>query len=159
MEPETPAIQELIRSGVTFRIFQHNHPIESLEQAAIERGQDPQQVVRSILFRISAQEYVMVLMPGPRQISWKALRMLLAQNRISMASDDELLSVTGYQPGTVSPFGLPNPAHIKPLRILAERSLFDQPEISLGSGIRGTAIILTPAQLLRAIPNLEVVKL
>ena len=149
-----PATDELYRRGITFRLFQHNGEIVSLEQAAQERGQTPEQVVRSILFRLSAGEYLLALMPGPRQILWKALRLLLKQNRLTMASDEELLDVTGYRPGTVSPFGLP-----RPLRVIADRSLFDLPEISLGSGVRETAIIITPTELARAIPDLEIANL
>jgi Cys-tRNA(Pro)/Cys-tRNA(Cys) deacylase len=107
MSPLSPAVDELEKHGICFRLFQHSGEVTSLEQAALERGQTPDQVVRSILFRLSADEYLIVLMPGPRQISWKALRLLLNQNRVSMASDEELLAVTGYRPGTVNPFGLP----------------------------------------------------
>jgi Cys-tRNA(Pro) deacylase len=151
MTHPSPALEELAMRGISFRLFHHSEEIKSLEQAALERSQTPNQVVRSILFRLSPDDYLLVLMPGPRQISWKALRQLLKQNRLSMASDEELLAVTGYRPGTVNPFGLP-----RPLRIIADQSLFSLPEISLGSGVRGTAIMITPAELLRAIPDLEV---
>jgi Cys-tRNA(Pro) deacylase len=154
MTSDLPAIQELTRREINFRVFQHPGEVTSLEQAARERDQTPEQVIRSILFRLAADEYVMVLMPGPRQISWKALRSLLNLNRVTMASDEELLAVTGYRPGTVTPLGLPGP-----LRILADRSLLALPEVSLGSGRRGIAIILSPAELRRAIPGLEIVDL
>jgi len=54
-------------------------PVHTLEQAAIERGQRPEQVVRSILFRLSSDEFFMVLIAGQRQISWKAIRAYLDQ--------------------------------------------------------------------------------
>jgi Cys-tRNA(Pro) deacylase len=154
MPPDSPAIRELQRKGITFRIFEHAGTVISLEQAAHEREQSPQQVVRSILFRLSAGEYLLVLMPGPRQISWPTLRRALDQNRLSLASDEELLAVTGYVRGTVNPFGCP-----KPLRVLGDRSLLSLPEISLGSGVRGVAILITPTELVRALPELEIVDL
>jgi Cys-tRNA(Pro)/Cys-tRNA(Cys) deacylase len=154
MIPLSPAVEELEKRGISFRLFQHSGEVKSLEQAALERGQTPDQVVRSILFRQSADEYLLVLMPGPRQISWKALRLFLKQNRLSMASDEDLLAVTGYHPGTVNPFGLP-----RPLRVIADRSVLRLPEISLGSGVRGTAIMITPCELQRAIPGLEIADL
>ncbi len=148
---ETPVTRHLQAQGISFRVFVHSGPLHSLEQAAQERGQDPQQVVRSILFRLAADQFVMVLAPGPRQISWPALRAYLGVSRLSMASEDEVLAITGYSRGAVSPFGLP-----APLRILIDESLFAQPEISLGSGVRGIAVILSSADLRCALAGAEV---
>jgi Cys-tRNA(Pro)/Cys-tRNA(Cys) deacylase len=107
--------------------------------------------VRSILFRLSDNEFVMALMAGPRQISWKALRRYLGQSRLTMAKDEEVLAVTGFQPGAVSPFGLPTP-----LRMLVDTSVKEQEEVSIGSGVRGTTIILRTVDLLRALPAAEI---
>jgi len=149
-----PASIELNRLGIPHRIFMHPAPIHSLEQAAAERGQTPGQVVRSILFRLGENEFVLVLAAGPGQIPWVRLRRLLNQNRLTMASNAEVVQITGYQPGTVSPLALK-----MPLRILADRRIFDHGEISLGSGQRDTAIILTSQALLKAVPHLERVDL
>lgn len=150
----TPAVQYLIERGVPHRVFVHPGPIHSLEQAAAERGQQPQQIIRSIVFRVAEGEFLMVLVAGPRQISWKALRRLLNQNRLTMATEDEVLDATGCRPGTVSPFGLPHP-----IRILVDESVLQQKEISLGSCQRGVAIILTPTNLMAAIDSPEIVNL
>jgi Cys-tRNA(Pro)/Cys-tRNA(Cys) deacylase len=107
--PVTPALLELQARSITHRIFQHTGPVESLEQAARERGQRPEQVVRSLVFRRSDHDFVMVLMPGPGQVPWKALRRHFNTSRLTMASEEELLAVTGCRPGTVNPFGLPQP--------------------------------------------------
>ncbi len=149
---QTPAIQYLAAHGVPFRIFQHAGPVTSLEQAAQERNQQPEQVVRSIVFRLSAGEFVMVLVPGPAQVPWKALRRYLGQSRLTMASEDELLQVTGYRPGTVNPFGLP-----RPMRILVDKGILDLPEVSLGSGQRGQAILIRPADILAALDAVEII--
>jgi prolyl-tRNA editing enzyme YbaK/EbsC (Cys-tRNA(Pro) deacylase) len=146
--PVSNALQAL---GIPYREFVHTAPVTSLEQAAAERGQHPSQVVRSILFRLRAGEYVMVLMAGAGQISWPALRAYLGQSRISMASDEEVLAATGYRIGTVSPIGTATR-----LRVLADRSVFAHPQISMGSGLRNTAILLASADLSRALPDLEI---
>lgn len=146
------AVTYLEERSIPFRLFQHNGPIHSLEQAADERGQQPEQVVRSIVFRVAEGEFLMVLMPGPGQIPWKALRRYLGQSRISMATEAELLDATGYQPGTVNPFGLP-----RPMRLLIDQGVLDQAEISLGSGKRGLAILMAPGDLLKAVDQPEIV--
>ncbi len=148
----TPAIQYLRKRGVPFRLFQHANPIHSLEQAAEERSQRPEQVVRSIVFRLAEGEFFMVLMPGRGQVPWKALRRLLGQSRLTMASEEEALAATGYRPGTINPFGLP-----QPMRVLIDRSMLDLDEVSLGSGQRGVAILIKPQDMISALENHELV--
>ena len=154
METQPPASIALDQLGISHRAFHHSNQISSLEQAAHERNQRPEQVVRSILFRLSENDHLMVLVAGPKQISWKALRKYLGQSRVTMASEEEVLSVTGYRIGTVSPFGLPNP-----IRILIDESVLKEEEISLGSGMRNVGIIMKSVDLLRALSDSEIVSL
>ena len=60
-----PASLALDQLGIEHRIFLHEGSVTSFEQAARERGQRPEQVVRSILFQVRPEEFVMVLMAGP----------------------------------------------------------------------------------------------
>jgi len=149
-----PVSIELNKLNIPHRVFTHPGKVTSLEQAAHERGQRPEQVVRSILFRISEDEYLMALVAGPAHISWKALRGYLGQSRLTMADKDEVLEVTGYPIGAVSPFGT-----TRRLRVLVDPSVFAEEEISLGSGVRGTTIILKSADLKRALGDVEMVEL
>jgi Cys-tRNA(Pro)/Cys-tRNA(Cys) deacylase len=149
-----PVSIALERLGIPHRVFRHAKPVTSLEQAARERGQRPGQVVRSILFRITEDEFVLVLVTGPAQISWKALRKVLGKSRISMATEDEVLDVTGYRIGAVGPFGLP-----RQLKVLIEAGVLSEEEISLGSGMPNTAVILRSADLRRGLADAEVVSL
>jgi Cys-tRNA(Pro) deacylase len=150
MPDPTPVTLVLDTLGVSYRTFTHPGPIDSLEQAAQERGQRPDQVVRSIVFRVGKDEYAMVLIAGRPQVSWPALRKHLGRSRVSMAGEVELLNATGYEVGAVSPFGLP-----QPLRILADESVFAPEEVSIGSGVRGTTVILRSEDLKRALGEVE----
>lgn len=148
-----PASQALLTLHIPHRVFTHPGPVTSLEQAAQERGQHPDQVIRSILFRLSEAEFLMVLMAGPAQIPWKALRKHVGSSRLTLASEDEVRAVTGTERGAVGPFGLP-----APIRILVDASVLSQTEISLGSGVRGTTIILQVADMMRGLGEVEVVE-
>jgi Cys-tRNA(Pro) deacylase len=147
----TPVTIALTNLNIPHRFFRHPGPVHSLEQAALERGQQPEQVIRSILFRLGQADYAMVLIAGPGQISWRALRHYLGQSRLTMASKEEVLTVTGYQIGAVSPFGLP-----QPLRVLVDESVLAQEEVSIGSGEQGTTVILTVDALRQALGDVEV---
>ena len=146
----TPALRTLQEHTVPHRVFKHPGKVNSLEQAALERNQTLEQVVRSILFRIADGDYVMVLVAGAAQISWPALRKHLGVRRTRMASPEEAEAVAGAKIGAVSPFGLP-----KPLRLLVDYSVFIPQEISVGSGRRGTAIIMSTDALRNAIGDFE----
>lgn len=153
-ERQTPVSLALDEMDIPHRVFIHPGPVTSLEQAARERGQRPEQIVRSILFRTGEEEYLMALVAGPAQISWKALRGYLGQSRLTMADKDEVLQITGYPIGAVSPFGTASK-----LRVLVDASVFVEEEISIGSGIRGTTIIMKSADLKRALGDVEMVAL
>ena len=154
MIEQPPVSLALEKLNIPHRIFTHPGPVDSLEQAARERGQRPEQVVRSILFRTGEDEYLMALVAGPDQISWKALRAYLGQSRLTMASEDEVLAVTGYPIGAVGPFGT-----ARNLRVLVDPAVFAEKEISIGSGVRGTTVILKSEDLRRALGEFDVVDL
>jgi Cys-tRNA(Pro) deacylase len=147
----TPVTEALDELNIPYRFFRHPGKVTSLEQAASERGQRPEQIVRSLVFRLAKGSYVMVLVAGPSQISWPGLRAYLGQSRLTMADEAEILSITGYPIGAVSPFGLP-----KPIRILVDRSVLQQGEVSIGSGERHTTVILKGPDLIRALGPVEV---
>ncbi len=151
MPVSTSATQTLDLLSVPYRVFEHSQPPTSLEDAARQRGQVPGQIIRSILFRYEKDKFFITLMAGPGQISWRKLRLHLGVSRISMATEDEVLAVTGYSVGTVSPFGLP-----RPVRILADVSVFEPEQVSLGSGVRGVAIIMKSADLQRVLGKIEI---
>ncbi|MBI3739682.1 MAG: YbaK/EbsC family protein [Chloroflexi bacterium] len=154
MNQNPPASLALEKLGISHRVFRHEGQVNSFEQAAGERGQRSSQVVRSILFRIGEDDFIMALVAGPAQISWKKLRQHLGQSRLTMASEAEVLEVTGYRVGTVSPFGVK-----RPLKVLMDAGVMNEEEISIESGVRNIAIILKSADLHRALANAEIIQL
>lgn len=149
-----PASVALEKLNIPHQVFQHTTPVTSFEQAARDRHQKPEQIVRSILFQIRPEEFVMVLVAGPEQVDWKKLRQLVRRSRVRMATEEEVLEVTGYRVGTVSPFGLKNP-----VKVLMDASVLKEEEISLGSGVRNVAIIMKSADLRHALGDSEIVSL
>ena len=147
----SPVTRDLDARQIAYRVFIHPGEVHSLEQAARERKQRPEQVVRSIVFRLNESEYVMVLVAGPQQISWPLLREYLGVSRMTMATPDEVIQHTRYPTGAVSPFGLP-----EPMRILVDESVFRTDEISIGSGVRHTTVILSTQELKRALGDVQV---
>ncbi len=96
----------------------------------------------------------MALMAGPAQIDWKKLRAFVKRARIRMATEVEVLEVTGYPVGTVSPFGVRHQT-----KVVIDASVLKEEEVSIGSGVRDTAIIMKSADLHRALGEVDVVEL
>jgi Cys-tRNA(Pro) deacylase len=154
MAEKPPAAQALDDLGIPYRLFVLPGPVNSLEQAAAERNQQPEQVVRSLLFRLSDGEFVLILVAGPEQIPWKALRHHFGQSRLTLATPDEVLAQTGFKVGSVAPWGLP-----QPIPTYIEQGVLSQTELSVGSGRRGSAILIRSDDLIASLPDTEHIEL
>ena len=154
MNEKPSASIALEKLGIPHRIFRHETPVDSFEQAASDRNQRPEQVVRSILFQVRPEEFVMVLMAGREQVDWRKLRKRVGRSRVRMATEDEVVEVTGYHIGTVTPFGIR-----KQIKVLIDASVLKEEEISIGSGVRNTALILKSTDLRRALGEAEIISL
>lgn len=146
MAKSTPVTRALDHLGIEYQLHVHERPLRSLEQAAEERGLEPDQIVRSLLFRLEDGSFVLALMPGMEKVNWAKLRKYLEVSRMTTATSQEVLEVTGYETGAVSPFGLP-----QPLRLLVDRKIFTHEEISIGAGIRNAGVVLKRQDLLDAL--------
>ena len=144
--PSTPVTRALDAAGIHYTLHLHDHPIRSLEQAAKERGLSPEQIVRSLVFRLEGDSYILVLAPGPGQVSWPRLRKHLRVSRLTTATPEEVERVTGYVPGAVSPVGL-----AQPLPVLADRRLGLLQEVSIGAGVRNAGVVLRTDDLIRLV--------
>lgn len=129
--------------GLAYRVTRHG-PVRSLQEAAAARGVEPAAVVKTLVVRLSDEDFRFVLVPGDREIAWPKLRSLLGVNRVSMPDAATALAVTGYERGTITPLGATTP-----WPVIADASL--DGTISLGGGAHGVALSLDAAELARAL--------
>jgi len=144
--PSTPVTQALEALRIPHTLHVHERPLRSLAQAAEERGLQPGQIIRSLVFRLEDGSFVLVLVAGPGKVSWPRLRRHLGVSRLTTAMPEEVRRVTGYEPGAVSPIGLASP-----LRILVDRGLVAHDVVSIGAGIRNAGVILGREDLMRVL--------
>jgi len=132
---EQRAIDALEASGLDVEITRHGR-VGSLAEAAAARGVEPRDIVKSLVVRRGEGDFLFVLVPGDREISWPLLRSLLGVNRLSMPDKEVAKEVTGYERGTITPFG-----STTAWPVVADASLVGDPErrISVGAGAHGTA--------------------
>lgn len=132
MSSEQRAREALEASGISFTFTRHG-PVGSLAEAALARGVRPEDIVKTIVVRTGAGDFLFVLVPGGRQISWPKLRALLGVNKMKLPSASEAHEVTGYERGTITPFG-----SLTPLPVIADATITGR-SISLGAGVHGVA--------------------
>ncbi|WP_297080757.1 aminoacyl-tRNA deacylase [uncultured Demequina sp.] len=149
--PDTPAIRAIAETGIDHHVTAHG-PVRSLEEAAEARGLDPRQILKTLVVRRAEGDYLFVLVPGDRQISWPKLREHLGVSRLSMPDKDVAKDVTGYERGTITPFGsLPGPSG-KPWPVIADRLIVSREgPVSIGGGAHGVAVTVDTAQLVEAL--------
>jgi Cys-tRNA(Pro)/Cys-tRNA(Cys) deacylase len=131
-------------SGIDHTITRHG-PVSSLEEAAAARGVDPSRVLKTIVVRRAEDDYLFVLVPGDRQISWPKLRALLGVSRLSMPDKEVAREVTGYERGTITPFG-----SLVAWPVVADSRVRER-TVSIGGGAHGVAATVGGADLVRAL--------
>jgi Cys-tRNA(Pro)/Cys-tRNA(Cys) deacylase len=140
---DTPAIEELRASGVTFRVVRTERA-RSAEESAAFQGIEVGQLIRTIVVRRGEADYVFVLVPGGRQIDWPRLRSHLGVNRLSLPDQDEARDATGYERGAITPF-----AAATTWPVVADATVADRDVVAIGAGAHGVNVHLAPADLLR----------
>lgn len=141
---EARAVRALRALGVP-HVARRYPPAGSLAEAAESRGLRPADIVKTMVVRRGAGDYLFVLLGGDREISWPKLRALLGVSRLSLPDAATALEVTGYPRGAITPFGA---SHAWPVYVDA-----DVPgrRISMGGGELGLAVAVDADALIAAL--------
>lgn len=131
-------------SGVRHEVVRHG-PVNSLEEAAAARGVAPAAVIKTIVVRRGEEDYLFVLVPGDRTIAWPKLRALLGVSRLSMPDAAAARDATGYERGTITPFG-----SLRPWPVIADTRVAGG-EVSIGGGAPGVSARMDGDDLVRVL--------
>ncbi|WP_448630693.1 aminoacyl-tRNA deacylase [Cellulomonas soli] len=143
-EGERRAVAALTASGIPFEVTRHG-PVRSLAEAAVARGVDPSAIVKSLVVRRGEDDYLFVLVPGGRTIAWPQLRSLLGVTRLSMPDAATAKDVTGYERGTITPFG-----SLRAWPVIVDAHV-PGGTVSIGAGAHGVAATVHGDDLVRAL--------
>lgn len=130
-------------SGIAFRLTEHGR-VGSLAEAAAARGVPESAVIKTLVVRRGPQDHVFVLVPGDRVIAWSKLRPVLGTNRASLPDAQAALAVTGYERGSITPFG-----STTALPVICDEAV--QGEVSIGAGAPGVAATCAAGELVAAL--------
>ena len=142
--PTTPATEALTAAGVPFRLVR-TQIARSAEESAALQGIPLGSLLRSILVRRAADDFLFVLVPGGRRFDWPKVRALLGTSRLSLPDADAARAETGYERGAITPFGAR-----RPWPVIVDESVLGLPLVAIGGGARGVNAHLAPADLVAA---------
>jgi Cys-tRNA(Pro)/Cys-tRNA(Cys) deacylase len=131
----TTALTAIDRAGIPYRQIRYA-AVNSVAEAAAARGVETPDVVKTIVIRRGPDDFVFVLVPGDRVISWPKLRALLGVSRLSLPDAATAKAATGYERGTITPFG-----SARPWPVVADVRIRGR-QITLGTGEHGVAVAL-----------------
>lgn len=143
-EGERRVVAALDAAGVAYVRTRHGR-VGSLAEAAAARGIEPADLLKTLVVRRGDDDFLLVLLPGDRTISWPKLRALLGVSRLSMPDAAVAKDVTGFERGTITPFGTTRPWPV----VVDERALGRR--VSIGGGGHGVGITLGADDLLVAL--------
>ena len=141
MEPDTPALRALDGSGLSFEVKRTERARSAAESAGFQ-GIELGQLLRTIVVRRGADDYMFVLVPGGRQIDWPKLRAHLGVSRLSLPDADEAKAATGYERGTITPFG-----STTAWPVVADATIPAFELVAIGGGGHGVNLHLSGADL------------
>ena len=141
---QNPALLALDAAGIAHAVTRHG-PVGSLAEAAAARGVQPGDIIKTLVVRRADDDFLFVLVPGDREISWPKLRALLGVNRISMPDAATAREVTGYERGTITPFGSTRAWPVVADATVAGRT------VSLGAGEHGLTVTVAGSDVVRAL--------
>lgn len=142
----TPAIVELERAGVRFRVlaFDPDPGRRDHGRAAAEAlGVDGSRVFKTLLAEVDGAATTAIV-PVAARLSLKALAAALDGRRATMMDAAAAQRATGYVVGGISPFG-----QKRRLRTVLDASALELPEILVSGGRRGLEVAIAPVDLVR----------
>ena len=108
-------------------------------------GMPPEQVFKTLLTTGGPDSYVFAVIPGDAELDFKKLARAAGLRNAEMVPLKEVQPLTGYIRGGVTVFGAKK---VFPVLVDETAILFDK--ISVSAGTRGTQLILSPGDYLRA---------
>jgi prolyl-tRNA editing enzyme YbaK/EbsC (Cys-tRNA(Pro) deacylase) len=119
--------------------------VSTVETAAQALDVSPDAIVKSVVF-IADSEPVLVIANGLARIDSRKLadHLGITRKRVKLAGAEAVLEVTGFNAGSVPPFG-----HKSRLRTIIDSRVLVQPVIYAGSGRIEAVLRITPAEIVR----------
>jgi Cys-tRNA(Pro)/Cys-tRNA(Cys) deacylase len=143
---KTNAARILDSAGVQYELREYEVDEQDLSAPHVAEaiGMPPEQVFKTLVARGDRTGVLLAAIPANSELDLKALATASGNKKIELVAVKEVLGLTGYIRGGVSPVGTKKPY---PLYLDETAVLWDA--ISISAGIRGCQMLLAPDDLAR----------
>ncbi len=144
---KTNAARLLDSLGIPYELREYEVDPDDLAAESVARkiGLPPEQVFKTLVARGDRTGVLLAVVPGDMELDLKALARLSGDRKAEVVALKEVQPLTGYVRGGVTAL-----AGRKDYPVFVDETveLFDV--VSISAGVRGTQILLAPADYLRA---------
>ncbi len=140
----TRKILDFLRSkGINFEKLEHP-PVTTSSAASGARGSSLSQGAKAIVVKANDQYYHLIISAAV-PVDNNKLRKVLGTRRVRFATAEELMELTGCQPGAVPPFG-----NIFGLPVIMDNALMSEEEVYFNCGSHTVSLRMSRADLIKA---------
>lgn len=144
---KTNAVRILDGLGISYELRDYEVDPDDLSAETVARkvGLPPEQTFKTLLVRGERRGLFFAVVPGDAELDLKAMAKATGDKQVALVPLKEVQPLTGYIRGGVTAL-----AGKKDYPVIADETieLFDV--VSVSAGVRGTQILLAPADYLRA---------
>ena len=130
-------------SGAEARVQQFPEGTHTAQDAADAVGCELAQIVKSLVFVCDGKP-VVALVPGDRRGDPEKIAAAVAASSANVAKSQEVEAATGFAPGAVPPFPLPDE-----VVVLIDSAFFRHPIVWAGAGSAQHVLGMAPSELAR----------
>src|SRR5436190_15985455 len=143
---KTNAARILDAAGVHYELREYEVDEDDLSapRVAEKIGMPAEQVFKTLVARGDRSGVIMASIPANTELDLKALAAASGNKKVELVAVKEVLALTGYVRGGVSPIGVRRPY---PFYLDETADLWDA--ISVSAGVRGCQMVLAPDDLVR----------
>lgn len=111
--------------------------------AAASMGVPISSIAKTLVFA-AGEDFVVVVAPGDRRVDRKRLAACTGRAKLAMATAEQVLRCTGYEPGGVAPIGL-----ALPVPVVVDAALSATPRVLAGGGEHELLLDIAVADIVR----------
>jgi Cys-tRNA(Pro)/Cys-tRNA(Cys) deacylase len=144
---KTNAVRLLDRAGIAYELREYDIDESDLsaERAAAKLRMAPETVFKTLITRGDRSGPVLACIPAGTELDLRALGEASGNKRVEMVPLKDVLDLTGYMRGAVTPLAIK-----KPYPVFVDETIELWPIVGISGGMRGLEILLAPADLIRA---------
>lgn len=142
----TRAIRFLNQKGIHFDVIEYEHEEKGAQFASKATGFPLERTIKTLIVDLGPKGYIMMLMPGDKNINLKRLARSFSIKRTAMADKATAERLTGYLIGGISPFGTK-----MDLPVVMEEGLLKFDKVAINAGKRGVMLIMDPKDIQLAV--------